>query len=187
MKKANYKLMIDQKIKFNAERGYESFILRPILKVGRGRYSQYSKDHSDQYKKYLRELGLEFKEGNDAPKGGRLGDFIEVFINDAMREKYPLIKRIPKRLPIIFKEDSPEFEEIEFDKNIKKISNYDLKARDELITYLKVELNKYCWDKIFDNAVFTSSSDIEGYYFPNFKDKLKCIAFINGRAVCVVR
>lgn len=187
MKKANYKKMIDQEIKYNAERNYKYFILRPIQKVGSGRYSQYSKNHSDQYEKYLKELGLEFEEGNDAPKGGRLGDFIKVFINDAMREKYPLIKKTSKRLPIIFKEDSPEFKNAIFDKNIKEINHFELKARDELISYLKVELNKYCWDEIFDNAAFTSSSDIEGFYFPNFKDKLKCIAFINGRAVCIVK
>lgn len=55
----------------------EKLVMRPIQIIGKGRYSRYGEDHSNEYKRYAKEIGLAFtKWGNDAPMRGVTGTFL---------------------------------------------------------------------------------------------------------------
>ena len=77
MKKAKYQIMLEEAIYRTAVAGVPEKV-RPISMVGHNTYSQYSVDHTKQYCAYLRKLGFAYSIGNDAPRGGKLGNYIEV-------------------------------------------------------------------------------------------------------------
>lgn len=52
-------------------------LLRPCYVQGSGKHIK-NQDHSLSLEKALREVGIEFTTGNDAPRGGLPGKFIEV-------------------------------------------------------------------------------------------------------------
>ena len=83
MKLAQYKEMINNEIKqvlkHNKKWGLKNNVkLRPIQKVGEGRHTIYSADHTTQYCNYLDELKIKYTIGNDSPRGGQLGKYIEI-------------------------------------------------------------------------------------------------------------
>lgn len=49
--------------------------VRPQYQTGSGRYAKYSTDMSAKIEKCCEKYGLKFEFGNDAPKGGRLGNY----------------------------------------------------------------------------------------------------------------
>ena len=75
---AQFKQMINNEIKTGVKIGRAYAILRPITIVGSNRHSQYSRDHTDEYTKYLDSLKLKYEIGNDSPRGGQLGKFIKI-------------------------------------------------------------------------------------------------------------
>lgn len=52
-------------------------IIRPVYYNGSGRYSRVM-DHTDSVKHILNEAGATYEHGNDARRGGRVGDFIKI-------------------------------------------------------------------------------------------------------------
>jgi hypothetical protein len=54
----------------------ESFI-RPCYTLGSGRFISYH-DHSQPIEAILKEIGIEYVSGNDAPRGGLTGKFIQI-------------------------------------------------------------------------------------------------------------
>ena len=83
MKQAQYKEMINNEIKqvlkHNKKWGLKNNVkLRPINQVGKGKHASYSADHTNEYCNYLDELKLKYNLGNDSPRGGQLGKYIEV-------------------------------------------------------------------------------------------------------------
>lgn len=75
---AQFKQMINNEIEKEVKHGNNHAMLRPITTVGSNRYSQYSRDHTDEYTKYLDSLKLKYEIGNDSPRGGQLGKFIRI-------------------------------------------------------------------------------------------------------------
>ena len=55
-------------------------VFRPVGVTGSLRYARYTVDHSDDIINACKALGLIYETGNDAPKGGKLGKFINVLI-----------------------------------------------------------------------------------------------------------
>lgn len=86
MKKAKYQIMLEEAIYRTAVCGAPEKV-RPIAMVGHNTYSQYSVDHTAQYTAYLKKLGVSYSIGNDAPRGGKLGKFIEI---DTCKSVYEL-------------------------------------------------------------------------------------------------
>jgi len=76
MKKANYEIMLDEEIA-KLDKGLSPKI-RPITKSGSGRYSKYTTDHSDRYIHYLEAKAVKYVIGNDSPRGGILGKYIQL-------------------------------------------------------------------------------------------------------------
>lgn len=74
--KPKYQQMIDECIEKN-------WLIRPIWQSGSGRYARYSDDHTKEYCEYIKSLGYTYELGNDAPKGGKLGDYIKVIVKEA--------------------------------------------------------------------------------------------------------
>jgi len=54
----------------------KSFI-RPCYTLGSGRFISYH-DHSQSIEAILKEIGVEYVVGNDAPRGGLTGKFIQI-------------------------------------------------------------------------------------------------------------
>jgi hypothetical protein len=52
-------------------------IIRPVHSSGSGRFTSIQ-DHNRPIKEILTLLGVKFISGNDAPRGGKTGDFIQV-------------------------------------------------------------------------------------------------------------
>lgn len=75
---ARFKVMINNEIETEVKIGRAYAMLRPITTVGSNRYSQYSRDHTEEYTKYLDSLKLKYEIGNDSPRGGQLGKFIRI-------------------------------------------------------------------------------------------------------------
>lgn len=78
---AAYKIGINNYIMLAIRRGYKTVKIRPIYQVGDYSQKRYSTDHTDTYCNYLDELKLKYVVGNDAPRGGQLGKYIEVKID----------------------------------------------------------------------------------------------------------
>lgn len=76
-----YKIIIDLINGTNdtgmVKREDNSILIRPCFVSGSGRYTQ-NNDHSAEIKIMLQKLGVKFKTGNDAPRGGKSGDFIKI-------------------------------------------------------------------------------------------------------------
>lgn len=87
--------------------GYSEFnktvkYFRPIKQSGMGQYSKYSKDHTKDYLEAVRILKevvkghgvrVEVQEGNDAPKGGKLGDYIKVTAYETKKARLGRIQK----------------------------------------------------------------------------------------------
>lgn len=52
-------------------------VLHPNYTSGTGRYISIQ-EHAEATKDLLRKLGIEFEAGNDAPRGGKCGEFIKI-------------------------------------------------------------------------------------------------------------
>ncbi len=52
-------------------------IIRPVYTSGSGRFCS-NQDHTAETTKLLTKLGIDFKTGNDSPRGGLTGNFIEI-------------------------------------------------------------------------------------------------------------
>ena len=78
MKQAQYKEMINNEIKQGLKHNQKTIKLRVINEVGNYSRKTYSADHTTQYCNYLDELKLKYTLGNDSPRGGQLGKYIEV-------------------------------------------------------------------------------------------------------------
>lgn len=78
MKQAQYKEMINNAIKQGLKYNQKTIKLRAINLVGIYSRKSYSADHTMQYCNYLDELKLKYTLGNDSPRGGQLGKYIEV-------------------------------------------------------------------------------------------------------------
>ena len=75
---------------------------RPIKQSGRGQYAKYTKDHTSDYLeavKVLREVvkrhgvRVEVQKGNDAPKGGKLGNYIKVTAYETSKARIARIQK----------------------------------------------------------------------------------------------
>lgn len=55
-------------------------IFRPVGVTGSLRYAKYTVDHTDNILNACELMGYEYETGNDAPKGGKTGNFIKVLI-----------------------------------------------------------------------------------------------------------
>ena len=64
----------------------------PIYTQGSGKYAKYT-DKTGEVKSILDGLGLDYHEGNDAPRGGKLGNFIELTAK-GKRQLQPLRKEL---------------------------------------------------------------------------------------------
>lgn len=78
MKQAQYKEMINNEIAQGLRCGEKTIKLRVIYVVGRYSRKSYSADHTNTYCNYLDELKLKYTLGNDSPRGGQTGKYIEV-------------------------------------------------------------------------------------------------------------
>ena len=70
--------MINKEMKDGLRRNAKSIKLRVIYVVGQYSRKSYSADHTNTYCKYLDELKLKYTIGNDSPRGGQTGKYIEV-------------------------------------------------------------------------------------------------------------
>lgn len=86
-RKAQYIKMIESKIietylYYYKNRLYRNAIkIRPVLISGSGRFSKYSVDHTKKYTDYLESKGINYQIGNDAPRGGKKGKYIEIVLD----------------------------------------------------------------------------------------------------------
>ena len=78
MKLAQFKEMINNEIIQGLKNNHKTIKLRVINVVGRYSQKSYSADHTAQYCNYLAELKLKYSIGNDSPRGGQTGKYIEV-------------------------------------------------------------------------------------------------------------
>lgn len=78
MKTPKYAVEINNAIIAFAKGDAEGAKIRPIAQTGSGRFAKYSSDHSLRIIRYLEKCRMLWKKGNDAPRGGKLGDYIQV-------------------------------------------------------------------------------------------------------------
>lgn len=78
MEQAIYKNTILAEMKYGLKKGLKTVKIYTVNKVGKFKHSQYSVDHASQYAAYLDTLKVKYSFGNDAPKGGKLGYYIEI-------------------------------------------------------------------------------------------------------------
>lgn len=79
MKKlAQYKEMINKEIKQGIKYNQKTIKLRVVYVVGKFSRKSYSTDHTNEYCKYLDELKVKYVIGNDSPRGGQTGKYIEI-------------------------------------------------------------------------------------------------------------
>lgn len=66
-------------VKIEGKNSYKVYgnIIRPVYTSGSGRFCS-NQDHTNATANLLLSLGIEFKIGNDSPRGGLTGTFIEV-------------------------------------------------------------------------------------------------------------
>ena len=81
MKQVKYKILINSYIKFAKIIGAKRIKIRPIVKVGSGKHSNYSTDHTGKYCAYLDSLRIRYTIGNDSQMGELLGKFILIKID----------------------------------------------------------------------------------------------------------
>ena len=68
-----YKLLIEW---VNAS---DNYIIRPCWTSGRGRFCT-NLDYTEQLKGLLTSLNVRYVSGNDAPRGGKCGNFIKIML-----------------------------------------------------------------------------------------------------------
>lgn len=74
------------------EKGRKSFRVHPKMWTGTRRHLTLV-DNTHRYKDILEALGLAYVAGNDAPRGGAEGDYIEAFIDGRNRAVQTIRKR----------------------------------------------------------------------------------------------
>lgn len=72
-------------IKYASDPAARTVRLHLVAYAGKGRYSRYSDADHRAAIDVLTAAGIPFTRGNDAPRGGRRGDFIELTREDAAR------------------------------------------------------------------------------------------------------
>lgn len=114
----------------NGKRVYTNYI------TGSGKWTHFSACNPE---KYLNEWGIDFQTGNDAPRGGKMGDFIELSTKGNRQTK--------------------EYRnELEFAAHQRELDLQELMARNELERELEL---KKIEENILLNAVFLKQSKIE--------------------------
>ena len=63
--------------KYRVLRNFRNGKIYPVYAAGSGRWSKYT-DLTDDFKCILNALKLKYAEGNDAPRGGSLGNYIKI-------------------------------------------------------------------------------------------------------------
>lgn len=57
----------------------DNYIIRPCWTSGRGRFCT-NLDYTEQLKRLLTSLNVRYVSGNDAPRGGKCGNFIKIML-----------------------------------------------------------------------------------------------------------
>ena len=57
----------------------DNYVIRPCWTSGRGRFCT-NLDYTEQLKRLLTSLNVRYISGNDAPRGGKCGNFIKIIL-----------------------------------------------------------------------------------------------------------
>ena len=57
----------------------DNYVIRPCWTSGRGRFCT-NLDYTEQLKHLLTSLNVRYESGNDAPRGGKCGNFIKIML-----------------------------------------------------------------------------------------------------------
>ena len=129
MKKSEEKII--KLIKENLNKGNKEIKIHTIGTTGSGRYSKYTTDKSPRIIEILEKYNIKYFKSNDAPKGGKLGDYISFNID----KRNKLVKKIIKE-----EKEKEEEEKKNIENKLKNIQD----VRDN------IEISDFTSDEIFD-------------------------------------
>ena len=114
-------------IEENIKKGNKEIKIHTITTTGSGKYTQYTTDKTPKIVAFLKENNIKYTIGNDAPKGGKLGNYVTFKID----KRNKLIKQLIEK-----ETKEQEKKRAKIEKTVKSFKNENF-SRDEITEFLE--------------------------------------------------